>query len=52
MENVKRKVGRPKGTVKGRKKIAITTMLKVDEVMQKGGEQKAKELIANNFSKL
>jgi hypothetical protein len=49
---MKKPVGRPKGTVKGRKKIPITTMLKIDEVMQKGGEQKAKELIAKYFSKL
>jgi hypothetical protein len=49
-KNKIKKRGRPIGSTKGITKIPLTVMLSVDEVAKKGGKEKARELIANNFS--
>lgn len=47
----KRKPGRPKGTHK-RTKQAITVMLRIEDIIAKGGIEASREKIKNNFSKL
>ena len=46
-----KKKGRPLGSTKGKTKLPITVMLRVDDIEAAGGIEKAREKIANNFSK-
>ena len=48
---VMKKKGRPIGSTKGKTKQSVTVMLRVEEIAEAGGMEKAREKIANNFSK-
>ena len=46
-----KKKGRPLGSTKGKTKLPITVMLKTIDIESAGGMEKAREKIANNFSR-
>lgn len=47
-----KKKGRPIGSTKGKTKLPITVMLRVDDIEAAGGAEKAREKIIINFAKL
>jgi hypothetical protein len=47
-----KKRGRPIGSIKGKTKQPITVMLKIEDIIAKGGVQASREKIINSFPKL
>lgn len=47
-----KKAGRPRGSVKGKTKQPLTVMLRIEDIIAKGGVQASREKIINSFSKL
>lgn len=47
-----KKRGRPIGSVKGQTKQPLTVMLKVEDIVAKGGVEESRKIIINSFAKL
>lgn len=47
-----KKRGRPIGSVKGKTKQPITIMLRVEDIIAKGGVEESRKIIINSFPKL